>query len=213
MKRAIWLYGVSNPHETVQTCKELGITDILWGATGNQKFIDAAHKEGMRVHAMCLQDTFYTYKHDTAIEAIKPLLDSGLDGIHLDTEFWSIPKWDQKGMHGQFLRLLEKIRRTKGDIPLSAAITWWIDTTEINQLLDFLVSMDYFDAPTIPGSIVDRHTHVRMTIPTFAGFNLGEVNNLNEVAETIRRLDATYGNQDNYLGACLFDYRRFMEMM
>src|SRR5690349_16118194 len=96
--RAEWLYSVDDPAETIQISKDWGITDVLWGSYGNQKFLDLAHRQEMRVHAMCLQDTYFTYQHDRALDQIKRYLDMGVDGLHLDTEFWCIPEWQQKGM-------------------------------------------------------------------------------------------------------------------
>jgi hypothetical protein len=225
MNRAIWLYfreGLET-EAIIPILKDWYIDTVFFSVGGGaladgtartRHFVDYAHSQNIEVHAMCLEDKSFALNHERACERVGEVVRfGGFDGIHLDTEFWLIDGWRENGVAERFVQLLQKIRQVKASLPLSAAITWHVDVSQINRELDFLVTMAYFDKPVPPRRIVERYARVDTSIPTFAGFNLKELNNLNEAAETVNQLDATYGGQDNYRGACLFDYRRFVGMI
>ena len=113
--RAVWMYHFSDldNEETVKDLRDMGI-NIVFLSTDSSKllpsgenssiiytqkihdFIGKAHNAGIKIHAMTLEDTGFTFSkyHKRGEELIKWIVDfsvyskpnEAFDGIHIDTE-------------------------------------------------------------------------------------------------------------------------------
>lgn len=165
--KAIWMYRFSerNNRKTIKELEKLGINLVFLSTdsskllpSGNnasrkytkkmRNFIKKAHKAGISVHAMTLEDTGFTFPkyHARGAQLVEWIIDFSessktkepFDGVHIDTEPHGLPAWSDalktqdwvkmEKIMQQYVQLLEIISDTLKSssvaLPFSPAIHW-----------------------------------------------------------------------------------------
>ncbi len=143
--KAVWLYNSDkyNTSTLMSELKSAGINTIFLNTDVNdiwkyEKFVKSAHENGMKVHAMILEDPRCALEknHESSIKAVETVLDyndkslAKFDGINIDTEPYV--DLDLEQVWGDYITLLEVIHeKMAGKTVLSADIPRWYDEAKI----------------------------------------------------------------------------------
>ncbi len=158
--KAVWLYNPDkyNTSTLMPDLKSAGINSIFLSTDVNdiwkyERFVKSAHENGIKVHAMILEDPRCALKenHASSIKAVDTVLDyndkslAKFDGINIDTEPYV--DLDLEQVWQDYITLLEAIHeKTAGKTVLSADIPRWYDEGKIKDIapnVDFFTIMAY----------------------------------------------------------------------
>jgi PGF-CTERM protein len=158
--KAVWLYDVDkyDTSTLMNDLKSAGINTLFLSTDVNniwkyERFVKSAHENGIKVHAMILEDPRCALKenHESSLNAVRTVLDyndkslAKFDGINIDTEPYV--DFDLEDVWADYITLLESIHdKTAGRTVLSVDIPMWYEEGKIKDLasnVDFFVIMAY----------------------------------------------------------------------